>query len=178
MLKVGNVKITDVDSGWDKLAVKLKEMSENVAVVGIQANEDALLLTIANVQEFGAEIPVTDKMRGFFRFKFGISLKKSTTVIKIPPRPFIRQTFDKRQAELMKTGVELAGLMIDDKLTVQAVYEIWGDQFVSFIRDEIAEGNNFEPNAPLTVMNKGKGKHPLQDEGRLQQAIKAVVQEV
>ena len=177
MLRV-NIKITEKDSGWEKLAAALKGIEEKKAVVGIQADTDAKLLTIANVQEFGASIPVTPKMRAFFRGAFKINLKKSTTVINIPSRPFIRQTVDKREAEMLETGFDLGGLIIDGKLTVKSALEIWGDKLVSFMRSEIAEGNNFEPNAPLTIMNKGAGKHPLQDEGRLQQALKAVVEEV
>ena len=177
MLRV-NVKITDEDSGWEKLAADLKKISEQKSVVGIQADEDAQLLTIANVQEFGATIPVTPKMRAFFRGAFKINLKPTTTSINIPSRPFIRQTVDKREAELIETGFDLGGLIIDGKMTVKSALEIWGDKLVSMMRSEIAEGNNFEPNAPLTIMNKGAGKHPLQDSGRLQQALKAVVQEV
>lgn len=183
MLRV-NVKITDNDSLWKKLKrlfgveTKRPEISAQKAIVGIQADEDAQLLTIANVQEFGATIPVTPKMRAFFRGAFKINLKPTTTSINIPSRPFIRQTVDKREAELIETGFDLGGLIIDGKMTVKSALEIWGDKLASMMRSEIAEGNNFEPNAPLTIMNKGKGKHPLQDSGRLQQALKAVVQEV
>lgn len=180
MLRV-NVKVTDVDSGWRRLLKTIKRavtgIKEPQALVGIQANEDAKLLTIANVQEFGATIPVTPKMRAFFRGAFKISLKPTTTSITIPPRPFIRQTVDKREAELIDIGFDLGLLIIDGTMTVKSALEIWGDKLVSFMRSEIAEGNNFEPNAPLTIMNKGAGKHPLQDSGRLQQALKAVVTE-
>lgn len=167
--------VSDTDKGWDKLAKTLKDMSTKTVKVGIQASEDSELLTIANVQEFGADINVTSKMRGFFRAVLGVNLKKTTTTIKIPSRPFIRQTFDKRLDELTKIGFDLGGLVIDDKLMLEQSLEIWGEKLVAFIRNEIAEGNNFEPNAPLTIERKGAGKHPLQDSGRLQQALKAVV---
>lgn len=166
------------DSGWEELAKTLKGLNRQVAKVGIQSDEDSELLMIANVQEFGAEIPVTPKMRAFFRGAFKINLKESTKFIKIPSRPFIRQTFRKNEADLIKIGFDLGGLIVDGKLTVKSALEIWGDKFVSMIRSEIAEGNNFQPNAPLTLMNKGGGKHPLQDSGRLQQSIKSVVVEV
>lgn len=176
MLRV-KTQIIEKDSGWEQLAKTLKNISDQQATVGIQADEDAQLLTIANVQEFGASIPVTPKMRAFFRGAFKINLKKSTTVINIPSRPFIRQTIDKREAELIEIGFDLGLQIIDGKMTVKSALEIWGDKAVSFMRSEIAEGNNFEPNAPLTIMNKGAGKKPLQDSGRLQQALKAVVTE-
>lgn len=176
MLNV-NVKVTEDRSGWDKFAKTLETLKRKRALVGIQADEDAELLTIAGVQEFGADIPVTPKMRAFFRYAFGISLKAETTFISIPPRPLIRQTFEKREAELIEIGFALGGLVIDGKLTVDQLFENWGDKAVSFIRSEIADGDNFEENAPLTVKLKGEGKHPLQDSGRLQQALKAIVTE-
>jgi hypothetical protein len=44
--------------------------------------------TIAGVQEYGANIGVTSAMWGYFKKRFGISLK--TQDIVIPPRPFLR----------------------------------------------------------------------------------------
>lgn len=41
---------------------------------------------IATIQEYGANITVTDKMRGFLAVTYGIYLKKTTTHIMIPPR--------------------------------------------------------------------------------------------
>lgn len=176
---------SDIDSGWDTLAKTLKGMSSKTVKVGIQASEDSELLQIANVQEFGADIdhpggtPYIIGKGGKARFvKKGtpniVGITKPHKII-IPSRPFIRQTFDKRIKELQEIGVDLGGLVIDDKLMLKQALELWGDKFVAFIRNEIAEGNNFEPNAPATIRMKGAGKHPLQDSGRLQQALKAVV---
>lgn len=183
--------ISDTDSGWNKLARTLKGLSRKSVKVGIQASEDAELLTIANANEFGADIDhpggtsygyKTKKDAEEGKVKF---LKKGQGVtelgvtephkIIIPSRPFIRGTFDKRIKELKEIGFDFGGLIIDDKLALKQALELWGEKFVSFIRNEIAEGNNFEPNAPATIRMKGAGKHPLQDSGRLQQALKAVV---
>jgi hypothetical protein len=41
---------------------------------------------IAGIQEYGATITVTDKMRKFLAWKYEIYLKKTTTHIIIPPR--------------------------------------------------------------------------------------------
>lgn len=177
--------VSDTDSGWDKLAKTLKGMSSKTVKVGIQASEDSELLTIANANEFGADIdhpggtPYIIVKGGKARFvKKGtpniVGITKPHKII-IPSRPFIRGTFDKRIKELQEIGVDLGGLVIDDKLLLKQALETWGDKFVAFIRNEIAEGNNFEPNAPATIRMKGGGKHPLQDSGRLQQALKAVI---
>lgn len=183
--------VSDTDSGWDKLAKTLKGMSTKTVKVGIQANEDSELLMIANVQEFGADIDHPGGTSYGFKTKKDVESNRISFLkkgqghivlgvtephkITIPSRPFIRQTFDKRLDELTKIGFDLGGLVIDDKLLLKQALDIWGDKFVAFIRNEIAEGNNFEPNAPATIRMKGGGKHPLQDSGRLQQALKAVV---
>lgn len=183
--------ISDTDTGWDKLAKTLKSMTTKTVKAGIQANEDSELLKIANVQEFGADIDHPGGTAYGFKFKKDVESNRISFLKKgqghivlgvtephkiiIPSRPFIRQTFDKRLDELRKIGFDLGGLVIDDKLLLKQALETWGDKFVAFIRNEIAEGNNFEPNAPATIRMKGGGKHPLQDSGRLQQALKAVV---
>lgn len=169
------IKIREVDSGWDKFAQELENLGTKKVQTGIQASEDAKLLIYAGANEFGATIPVTNKMRGFFRHVFKVNLKKSTTEIKLPPRPFIRQTFDKRIQELDESGVDLGKLVIDNTLTLKQALEIWGDKFISFVRSEVAEGVNFAPNTPLTIKRKGSGKHPLQGDGRLMLALKSVV---
>ena len=117
-------------------------------------------------------------MRAFFRGAFKVNLKATTTSIKIPSRPFIRGTFDKREAELVELGFDLARQVLFDNLTLDQALGNWGDMFVSFIRSEIAEGNNFKENSELTTKNKGGGLYPLQDSGRLQQALKSVIIEV
>jgi hypothetical protein len=149
-------RVDEKDSGWDKLAKNLEKLARKSAKVGIQANEDSELIQYATQNEFGADIG---------------------NVI-IPSRPFIRQTFEKRFDELKKIGFEFGGVVIDGKMTLDSALELWGDKFVSFIRSEIAEGDNFIPNAPLTIKLKGEGLHPLQGKtGRLQQALKSVVED-
>lgn len=181
------LRIEEKDSGWDKLAKTLEKLSRKSVKVGIHSDEDAELLQIAGAQEFGADI---DHPGGtsFIIGKGGkaVFVKKGTENIVgvtkphkiiIPSRPFIRQTFEKRFDELKKIGFQFGGLIIDDKMTLDQALELWGDKFVAFIRNEIAEGSNFIPNKPATIRKKGGGKHPLQDSGRLQQALKAVVVE-
>jgi hypothetical protein len=171
-----NVTIKDTDLGLDKFLKNLESLSKKRIEVGIQATEESKLLIIAGANEFGADIPVTPKMRAFFRGAFKINLKKTTTHIKIPARPFIRQTFDKRLEELKEIGFDLGQLVLDDKMMLEGALELWGDKFVSFIRQEVAEGTNFEANAPLTVEQKGGGLSPLQGtSGKLMNALKGVV---
>lgn len=54
------------------------------------------------VHEFGAKIPVTDKMRAFLHYK-GVHLKKSTTEIIMPERAWFRPTVDKARPQIITT---------------------------------------------------------------------------
>ncbi len=64
--------------------------------VGIFSGEKAM---IATVLEFGATINVTPKMRAYLHH-IGMHLRKSTTTIRIPPRPLFRAVFDEEKGNL------------------------------------------------------------------------------
>lgn len=49
------------------------------------------LANIARIHELGAIVPVTPKMRAYFRARWGINLRKAYIVI--PARPFLQPTF-------------------------------------------------------------------------------------
>jgi len=146
------VDINEIDTGYEALVRSLKKMQGKGVDVGIQASEDSELLKIANANEFGAEI---DHPGGtpYIITKQGVRfVSKSSPIvhgvtkphkINIPSRPFIRQTFVKREQELARIGFQLAKTVLDDKLTVDQALLNWGDLFVSFIRSEVADGNNF-----------------------------------
>ena len=189
-----NINVTDKDSGWDVFAQKLSGLSGKAVKVGIQSDEGTDLLEYAGANEFGATIQHPGGTSYGYKNKKDIEsgkvsfLKKGQGyielgvtgphTIEIPARPFIRQTFAKKMDELSNVGFDLAKLVLSDKLTLDQALQNWGDQFVSDIRKEVAEGNNFIPNAPATIKLKGAGLHPLQDSGRLMQALKSVIVEV
>jgi len=51
--------------------------------------------------EFGGSITVTPKMRAFLHFK-GVHLRKSTTRIRIPARPWFEPVVDKERPQFVK----------------------------------------------------------------------------
>jgi len=63
---------------------------------------------VAPYHEYGADILVTDKMRGFLAAS-GLHLKKDTTHIVIPRRAFMRPASDQLEREL--DSVSLQGKM-------------------------------------------------------------------
>lgn len=184
-------RVKETDSGWEKFAEELENLSTKTVEVGIQASEDETLLKYAGINEFGGTIEHPGGTAFGFKTKADVERNRirflkagqgfivlGTTLphdIEIPPRPFIRQTFDKKIKELQEIGIDFSALVLNNKLNLKQALELWGDQYVAFIRAEVAEGVNFEPNKPATIRAKGGGKHPLQDSGRLMQSLKAVV---
>lgn len=73
-----------------------QKYSIRVGIIGEKAAEKHPGTNLTNAQlgavhEFGADIPVTDKMRAYLHHN-GIHLKKETTHIRIPMRSFLRDT--------------------------------------------------------------------------------------
>jgi hypothetical protein len=82
--------------------VSVQFLSELVAFIGVSRGAKANgkdLVSIAAVQEFGATIKVTPRMRAFLHAR-GLHLKRTTKAIVIPPRPYVRPAWDEGQAEV------------------------------------------------------------------------------
>lgn len=120
---------------------------------------------LAAVHEFGVNIQVTDKMRAFFRYKFGISLKTTTTHIKIPERSFMRAGWDEHGPAIVDKYNKMIGEAIlngvpPDALLYALALEAKGklQEFARDLRDP--------PNVELTVREKGSS-NPLVDTGNM-----------
>jgi hypothetical protein len=84
----------------DKMVFKrlnnlMKDLGRNISIrIGIIGSEaykkhpdtELTMAELGAIHEFGADIQVTDKMRGYFWNKYGIHLKKK--VVHIPARSF------------------------------------------------------------------------------------------
>lgn len=75
----------NVQSGQLRSSIRYEKKDWDAYLVG-----PTRLAHYGRVHEFGAVIRVTDKMRGFLAVQKGWHLKRSTTQIRIPPRPFMR----------------------------------------------------------------------------------------
>lgn len=142
---------------------RLRALSTMSVEVGVLSDTDGELLMIANVHEFGCEIPVTPRMRAFFRYQWGVNLSKS--VIKIPERSFIRSSFDTHSHEIYLDGEKLIDDVIEGVLSPQSFFDYLGTLCVqtiqNFIRNEVGP-----PNSGFTQQKKGSSS-PLIDTGRL-----------
>lgn len=137
--------------------------------VGILSKAGGKILMIANVHEYGCDIPVTSKMRGYFFYHFNVWISKETKVIKIPERSFIRSSYDENKSSFSKFE-DLLGAVLDGKLEVGEFYKIVGAACVDMIKNYIRDGIKPELSV-LTKENKKPKTKPLIDSGRLINSI-------
>ncbi|CAG7592117.1 hypothetical protein PEPTYR26121_01498 [Peptoniphilus tyrrelliae] len=159
--------VSDI-SRVDEILKRIEDLTSLYVKVGILSSADGEILMIANVHEFGCDIPVTNKMRVFFLHNFGFWTKKD--VIKIPERSFIRTSFDENKDEIQTSGEDLIDMVIDGSLEVYKFYEILGETSVNAIKKFIIEGID-PPITQLTIDNKKGKSTPLINTSRLINAV-------
>ena len=161
-----------------------KELSKHYTVkIGLLASQgggerisDNLdLAGLGAVQEYGAKIPVTDKLRNFFRWKFGINLKKSTTEIEIPARSWLYEPI--KDSNFRKTIYDYVGdeelLEYADKDFMKKLAKIIGEAGLLQIQKAFSNGGingEWAPNSPLTIQQKGSAM-PLVGDGYMRKRI-------
>lgn len=148
------------------ISVKVGLLSNKGGADEVPKSPDLDYAGLGAVQEFGAHIPVTDKMRGFFRHHFGINIKKSTTQIDIPARSFLQMPLE-RKNELMKRLKEHGFRDFDnliDHITQTGDFEslgiILGGAAVEQIQEAFETGGwgEWAPDSELTISNKIKNE--------------------
>lgn len=145
----------------------LKEMGKSQINVGILGGESELSM-IAAVHEFGCDIQVTDKMRGWFGAN-GFPLKKDTTVIRIPERSFLRAGYDENINQIVEQVEKQLPFVLKNEVDAKIFMEGIGMQFASMIQKKLREVKS-PPLSDMTVERKGSS-NPLIDSGRLHGAI-------
>lgn len=138
-----------------------KKISENLDLAGLGA-----------VQEYGAHIQVTQKMRNYFRHEFGINLKKSTTEIEIPARSWLYEPIKDpnfRKYILDWVGDEEFFKEYVDKDVMRELANIIGEVGLMQIFKAFDNGGingEWAPNSALTIQRKHSSK-PLVADGDL-----------
>lgn len=146
----------------------LEDLTSYHLEIGIFGEDDGEILMIANVNEYGCNIDVTDKMRGYLH-TIGIHLKSSTKTINIPERSFMRGGYEDSKSKFISNGNKLLTKVINLELPVQAFYDALGEYIVGRIQKYMTSLKN-PPNHPATVNQKGS-TNPLIDTGRLRESI-------
>lgn len=103
-------------------------------------------------------------MRAFLH-RQGLHLKDSTKYIKIPERSFLRSGFDENNDRIIKNTERAIGLVLDGKMSVDDMLDLYGQQFATAIKTYIRDLSTPE-NHPYTVKQKG-GSNPLIETGSL-----------
>lgn len=141
-------------------------VSDNLDIAGLGA-----------IQEFGCQIPVTDKMRGFFFHNFGVRLKASTTHIIIPSRSFLQMPLERRQDVMKKFKASIgdgddALYYIEKTGDIESIGIVLGSAAVEQIHEAFNTSGwgQWEPNNELTAEGKGSAM-PLVNTGNLKQHI-------
>jgi hypothetical protein len=147
----------------------LRKLHNKTIKVGVFGSDDSELVTIARVHEYGAEIPVTPKMRAWFAAN-GFPLKKETTVITIPERSFLRSGYDENKDEIIDKVKQLLPSVLEGNVNPQLFMEMIGLEFAGLIQKKLR--NLRDPaNSSMTIERKGS-TNPLIDTGRLVGSIR------
>lgn len=162
------MSVKDV-SHVDELLRVMAELENTTVEVGVLGKAGSELLMIAGVHEFGCDITVTSRMRGYLGAVKGIHLKKSTKQIRIPERSFIRAGYDANKGAIGKQGDLLIKKVVDFSITPKQAANTLGEVAKGMIQ-EFAVDLSDPPNADVTIENKGSS-NPLVDTGRMIGAI-------
>lgn len=96
--------------------------------------------------------------------------------VHIPPRPFLRYTFDHYLDNWTELAADLAFKVFIGEINYQDVFPVLGDAIVKDIKRTIKEFS--EPkNAPLTIANKGFDD-PLIEKGELRDSIHWITERI
>ena len=123
---------------------------------------------LAGIHEYGCKIKVTPKMRAWFAYQ-GYPLKKTTTVITIPERSFLRAGFDEHHENVLKIVDRLVPLMLHGQMNKHDFLETIGESLATKIKT-YARDLNSPPNAEMTKEQKGSS-NPLVDTGTMIESI-------
>ena len=165
------VEVRDIDHGWRDIKREVKKFRNGSTKVGLfssgSGGPSSSLAARGAVNEYGATIKVTEKMRWWWLFNFGKKLKKS--FIKIPKRPFMRMSFDKNKKEIRKFIKREYYKVLLGRSTAKKSLGRIGEWFAGEIKETIKNGN-FKANSNFTKKQKGSSK-PLIDTGQMRNSI-------
>ena len=158
-----------------------KNYSVKIGLLADQGGSDSVsnnldLAGLGAVMEYGAQIKVTDKMRNFLRYEFGVNLKKTTQYINIPARSWLYEPI--KSPEFRKLILEYVGDKelfenYADKADMKKLANLIGEAGLMQIQKAFDNGGingEWAANSPVTIKQKGSSK-PLIDTGYLRHRI-------
>ena len=150
-------RVTEKDHGWKRIKGEMKAAQNSGVKVGILSDETetyddgADMILVAAANEFG------------------------TADGHIPPRPFIRGSFDQKSGALRSTAKRLWNQVLAGRITTRQALGLLGEKHQGQVQEYISALQT-PANAPSTIRQKstsaGAGNSPLEDEGRLRNSIR------
>lgn len=183
-VKYGNLKKL-VEQMSKQYKIKVGLLADNHGGDEVSKNLD--MAGLGAIQEFGAVIQVTDKMKGWLG-AHGLHLKKDTTQIVIPPRSFLQMPLMKSRALLKKINdnfvgagsMELAEYLVEtgDTELLKMLANAVGFGAVQQINEAFETGGfgEWQPDSPFTIAQKGSSQ-VLVDKGDLARRITYEIEE-
>lgn len=175
---MADVKFKSVDLGKRRIERELSLIPHRVALIGIPGTakmpRDGQSGTVDNLAELA------------------FIMEKGSTVNKIPPRPFMRETRKKAEKRFRGLLRKSYKAILNGKLTTEGALASLGQAYEGEMKEIFLTGN-FAPNSPITIHGgwmrnkvsgkifkvKGKGSsRPLIDTGNLRQSIKYKVKKI
>ena len=157
---------------WKTKTNKLPQVTRSLEALGGSKIEIGAIqgesAWLAGIHEYGCEIVVTPKMRAFLHSQ-GLHLKKTTKVIKIPERSFLRKSHDEKGEQVLRQSERALGLVTSGQMSIEQYMDMVGRNYVSMIKAYIVELST-PPNHPYTVEQKGSD-NPLVSTGGLVESI-------
>ena len=153
------VSYTSKGDGFPSMKRRLEAINGTAVEVGVLQGKSAWL---ASIHEYGCDIPVTEKMRGFLGSQ-GLHLNKNTTHIHIPERSFLRSGYDSNRDKVMEKAQKALADVAAGRMSANALYSAVGLELSSKIKD-YARDLDSPANHPFTADRKGSS-NPLVDSG-------------
>lgn len=165
-----NIKI--IDKGWSRIIKDYKKLNNTKIEIGLfgsgpDPKDNPAYLGL--IQNSGANIQITDKMRKFLH-AIGIHVRNETLYIVIPKRPFMSEAFDKELNKLVNFIVSEYGKVVDGKQTLNFMIDRIGVKHENQIKTGIRK-YNWKTTHPATIEGKGSST-PLIDNGQMRNSIK------
>lgn len=159
------------DLGWNKILKEhnIKSIEIKTGLFGDGKDPKNNMAYLGVIQHEGANIKITPKMRGFLH-NIGIHVRNDTLYIIIPRRPFMSNTFDKYEKQIVNFILDEYRKVVDDKQTFKKMIDRIGVRHEGQIKKSFTEFT-YKENHPVTIARKGSSK-PLIDSGSMKNSIK------
>lgn len=120
-------------------------LKARVGILEDATNNGKSVAEYAAYNEYGADINVTPKMRGYLAAVKGVHLKKVTNALHIPARPFMRTTFASQNAKWRRN---IAALLAQKHTAIETL------ELVSSVAEADVQATIMSNMSPLNVWSK------------------------